>query len=252
MPSTAATSVSLERLGCRLRPCRPTGPGATVLVAWTGRLLRPGRQTATDRNGPGAPTIALRVRRPARRDPRALRAQGQRTTVQRRVVIAASSADLATSRPKISPPRSRRTTRHRPVDRLPGSSRRSKRSGIVQHAHMGHGPAVYHLSNDDHIHLVCEACGKVTRGAQGRVRPLRRHAREELRLHRDTAPLRRARPLYELYGSARPIPQRQRSPRPPAAGNGTAQDSDHGLASTVTRTRRRRPSASPVWTRTAG
>ena len=34
-------------------------------------------------------------------------------------------------------------------------------AGIIEHSHMGHGPAVYHLANDaDHHHLVCERCGR--------------------------------------------------------------------------------------------
>ena len=32
--------------------------------------------------------------------------------------------------------------------------------GMVEHAHLGHGPAVYHLGRT-HQHLVCEACGVV-------------------------------------------------------------------------------------------
>ncbi|MBT8213356.1 MAG: transcriptional repressor [Acidimicrobiia bacterium] len=36
-----------------------------------------------------------------------------------------------------------------------------EQAGIVEHSHMGHGPAVYHLAEDsDHHHLVCERCGR--------------------------------------------------------------------------------------------
>lgn len=34
-----------------------------------------------------------------------------------------------------------------------------ERLGVVVHAHLGHGPATYHLASDTHGHLVCEACG---------------------------------------------------------------------------------------------
>ncbi|HLX89499.1 MAG TPA: transcriptional repressor, partial [Acidimicrobiales bacterium] len=34
--------------------------------------------------------------------------------------------------------------------------------GIVDHAHLGHGRAVYHLADEPHQHLVCERCASVT------------------------------------------------------------------------------------------
>ena len=33
--------------------------------------------------------------------------------------------------------------------------------GIVDHVHLGHGRAVYHLSHHDHQHLYCEDCERV-------------------------------------------------------------------------------------------
>jgi Fur family transcriptional regulator, ferric uptake regulator len=33
--------------------------------------------------------------------------------------------------------------------------------GVVRHVHLGHGPAVYHLSDDAHYHLVCNRCGSI-------------------------------------------------------------------------------------------
>ncbi len=33
--------------------------------------------------------------------------------------------------------------------------------GIIDHAHLGHGRAVYHLSDEPHQHLVCEQCETV-------------------------------------------------------------------------------------------
>ena len=34
-----------------------------------------------------------------------------------------------------------------------------ERLGLIVHAHLGHGPAIYHLASEMHGHLVCEACG---------------------------------------------------------------------------------------------
>ena len=34
--------------------------------------------------------------------------------------------------------------------------------GFVEHLHLGHGPAVYHLADEPHLHLLCEGCGGVT------------------------------------------------------------------------------------------
>lgn len=33
--------------------------------------------------------------------------------------------------------------------------------GVVDHVHLGHGRAIYHLAEQGHHHLVCEACGEV-------------------------------------------------------------------------------------------
>ncbi len=34
-----------------------------------------------------------------------------------------------------------------------------ERLGVVEHVHLGHGPATYHLSTKRHAHLVCNGCG---------------------------------------------------------------------------------------------
>jgi Fur family transcriptional regulator, ferric uptake regulator len=34
-----------------------------------------------------------------------------------------------------------------------------ERLGVIVHAHLGHGPATYHLATGAHGHLVCEDCG---------------------------------------------------------------------------------------------
>ncbi|MGN6607812.1 MAG: Fur family transcriptional regulator [Jatrophihabitans sp.] len=32
--------------------------------------------------------------------------------------------------------------------------------GLVRHTHLGHGAATYRPADDDHIHVVCHACGR--------------------------------------------------------------------------------------------
>ncbi|GAC1606017.1 MAG: transcriptional repressor [Acidimicrobiales bacterium] len=39
--------------------------------------------------------------------------------------------------------------------------------GILHHVHFGHGPAVWHLSDDQRGHLVCTKCGSVAHVAVG-------------------------------------------------------------------------------------
>jgi len=39
--------------------------------------------------------------------------------------------------------------------------------GVVLHAHLGHGPATYHLTEAAHGHLVCESCGAVIEVSDG-------------------------------------------------------------------------------------
>src|SRR6478735_2574656 len=36
-----------------------------------------------------------------------------------------------------------------------------KQLGVIDHVHLGHGPAVYHFAEDTHHHLVCQRCHRV-------------------------------------------------------------------------------------------
>ena len=47
-----------------------------------------------------------------------------------------------------------RTTVYRILDRLVGL-------GVVEQVRLGDGPAIYHVSERAHQHLVCESCGRV-------------------------------------------------------------------------------------------
>src|ERR1017187_3679180 len=51
-----------------------------------------------------------------------------------------------------------------------------ERLGVVVHAHLGHGPATYHLASAAHGHLVCERCDTHVEIAEGFFADLRRRA----------------------------------------------------------------------------
>jgi len=90
-----------------------------------------------------------------------LRSAGGRLTEPRRAVIEAlvSSADHPTaddlaSKVAVSHPTVHKSTVYRTLDALADLS-------IVDHVHLGHGRAVYHLTHDTDLHLLCEKCGTV-------------------------------------------------------------------------------------------
>ena len=91
----------------------------------------------------------------------ALRAQGGRITTARRALVTAlveadghvTADDLAAVVHRAHPD-VHRSTVYRTLEAL-------ERLGVVDHVHLGHGRAVYHLADAAHQHLVCEACGAV-------------------------------------------------------------------------------------------
>lgn len=44
--------------------------------------------------------------------------------------------------------------------------------GLVDHVHLGHGRAIYHLADETHQHLVCESCEKVQEISVAELGPL--------------------------------------------------------------------------------
>ena len=90
-----------------------------------------------------------------------LRARGGRVTGARRGVLTAlvsahghlTAEELAT-RVQGAQPDVHLSTIYRSLDAL-------EQLGLVDHVHLGHGRAVYHLTDDPHQHLVCEECGVV-------------------------------------------------------------------------------------------
>jgi Fur family transcriptional regulator, ferric uptake regulator len=88
-----------------------------------------------------------------------VRKQGGRVTSSRRLLLRAlfdgqghhTAEDLAAEVQKQAPD-IHLSTIYRNLDEL-------ERLGVIVHAHLGHGPATYHLAATAHGHLVCEDCG---------------------------------------------------------------------------------------------
>lgn len=90
-----------------------------------------------------------------------LRDAGGRLTEPRRAVIEAlitigdhpTADDLAATVAKTHPS-VHKSTIYRTLDAL-------TELGVVDHVHLGHGRAVYHLAGDNDLHLLCDTCGAV-------------------------------------------------------------------------------------------
>jgi Fe2+ or Zn2+ uptake regulation protein len=97
----------------------------------------------------------------------ALRGSGGRVTAPRRAVVMAflasgghvTAEDLAAA-VQAEQPDVALSTVYRTMDAL-------QRAGLVEQLHVGHGPAVYHLAEHHHRHLVCQACGRVIDVSEG-------------------------------------------------------------------------------------
>lgn len=90
-----------------------------------------------------------------------LKSRGERVTTARQALLKALAsaaghltADELSTQVGRTHPAIHRATIYRTLETL-------RRLGIVEHTHLGHGPAVYHLAEDVHQHLVCEECGWV-------------------------------------------------------------------------------------------
>ena len=90
-----------------------------------------------------------------------MRAAGGRITSARRALVTAlleadghPTAEGLAAAVQAHQPDVHQTTIYRILDDL-------EHLGIVEHTHLGHGPAVYHLSESAHPHVVCERCGVV-------------------------------------------------------------------------------------------
>ena len=96
-----------------------------------------------------------------------MRTRGLRVTRTRRALLEQLAttpthltADELTERVCAAAGRVHQATIYRSLDAL-------EDAGLVEHVHLGHGRAVYHLVDDLHHHLVCESCGAVAQAPDG-------------------------------------------------------------------------------------
>jgi len=90
-----------------------------------------------------------------------LRARGGRITTPRRAIITALltsgghiTADELTDRIQADYPDVHLSTIYRCLETL-------ETLEVIEHIHLGHGRAIYHLADEAHQHLLCEMCGTV-------------------------------------------------------------------------------------------
>lgn len=108
-----------------------------------------------------------------------LRTNGGRVTSPRRAILRSlidhdghPTAEQLTADVQARHPDTHESTVYRFLDDL-------ERLGVIDHVHLGHGPAVYHFADDTHHHLVCEACGRVVEVPDRALDDLRRRLRSD-------------------------------------------------------------------------
>jgi len=90
-----------------------------------------------------------------------LRARGGRITTPRRAIITALlasgghiTADELTDQIQADYPDVHLSTIYRCLETL-------EHLAVIEHIHLGHGRAIYHLADEAHQHLLCDVCAKV-------------------------------------------------------------------------------------------
>ncbi|HUR18399.1 MAG TPA: transcriptional repressor [Acidimicrobiales bacterium] len=109
-----------------------------------------------------------------------LRAGGGRITSPRRAILSAliehrghPTVEQLTADVQARQPDVHESTVYRFLDEL-------ERLGVVDHVHLGHGPAVYHFADDSHHHLVCDRCGLVVEMPERTLEEFRGLVRRDL------------------------------------------------------------------------
>ena len=114
-----------------------------------------------------------------------LRAAGVRMTAPRRMALTALiesgshvTAETLLQRVRQDHPEVSPSSIYRTMDLLADL-------GIVEHVHLGHGAAQYHLADDHHAHLVCNGCGAIVELAPELSAPFATVVEADLGFHLD-------------------------------------------------------------------
>ena len=101
-----------------------------------------------------------------------LRSRGYRVTPQRQLVLeAVAKLDHAT--PEEIAASVQQTAKAVNISTIYRTLELLDNLGLVTHTHLNHGAPTYHLASDaDHVHLVCQDCGKVEQTSPDAIRPL--------------------------------------------------------------------------------
>ncbi|HEU0132134.1 MAG TPA: transcriptional repressor [Mycobacteriales bacterium] len=98
-----------------------------------------------------------------------LRARGYRLTPQRQLVLEAVG-QLGHATPEEIATAVRKTARGVNISTVYRTLELLEELGLVTHTHLDHGPPTYHAATDeDHVHLVCRVCDRVTESPPGLV-----------------------------------------------------------------------------------
>ncbi len=101
-----------------------------------------------------------------------LRSRGYRVTPQRQLVLeAVAGLDHAT--PEEIAATVQQTASGVNISTIYRTLELLDNLGLVTHTHLNHGAPIYHLASDaDHVHLVCQDCGRVLQVSPEVIRPL--------------------------------------------------------------------------------
>jgi Fur family ferric uptake transcriptional regulator len=101
-----------------------------------------------------------------------LRARGYRVTPQRQLVLAAVTR-LEHATPEEIWADVQQTASGVNISTIYRALELLEQLGLVTHTHLGHGAPSYHLAaEDEHVHLVCAGCGRITQAPPDAVASL--------------------------------------------------------------------------------